>query len=164
MNKVKIKFISFKLKGELIKENSTLTFSAINKNGELVSSSDYKGVKIISVYPDINTKVCDLQTQEISKLAFKYPTIQFISISTDDVDKIKEWCAAKGISNIDIWSDLTSGEFGNKTNAYIPKIKKLARGFLIMNDDFVEKVSFKEDMTEMPDFEMLESYLNKITV
>lgn len=162
MKKVKVKFIPFKLKGELITKNNELIFKAKNIKDQIVDSSNYKGIKVISVFPEITTKVCDLQTMEISKLANKYKNVMFISISMDTVDTIEKWCEAKGVDNIEIWSDRELGEFGDKTNTLIPIVKKLTRGFIVMKDNTIIDTSFKEDISEMPDFEHLEIYLSNM--
>ena len=118
-----------------------------------------KNLKVISVFPDINTRVCDAQTQAIAKMANEHKAVNFISVTTDPVDVINEWCAAKELKNVDIWSD-SFGEFGDKTNTLIPKIKKLARGFIILNkENVIVDMSFKKELSDDPDYELLNKYL-----
>lgn len=158
MNSVKVKLIKFKLKGELnLPIGQELDFKAIDRSGKEVKLSDYKGKKVLSLFPDINTSVCDLQTQRIAMLADKRKDLIFISVSTDDVETINKWCLSRGVDNIIILSDKKYGELGDKTNLLIPKLKKLARGFIVLDEDNkIQEYSFKEQIAELPDFEMIE--------
>ena len=157
MNKITLKRIPFKLKGDVVETGNTLSFSAINRKGKEVSIDKVKGIKVISVFPDINTKVCDAQTRKIGQLTSKYKTIKFISITTDGVDVINDWCLANNVENVDIWSDLKLGEFGDATNMHIKKLKKLARGFIILDDsNKIFNISVKKELNSAPDYSPLE--------
>jgi len=63
MNKVTIKKVPFKLNGDIIGKGEVLDFKALDRNNKEVSFSDIKGKVIMSTFPDINTRVCDAQTQ-----------------------------------------------------------------------------------------------------
>ena len=159
MNKVTIKKIAFRLIGETIKKNNYLSFKAIDRNDKIISIDDFKGVKIISLFPDIETRICDNQTREIAKYASKYPKINFISITMDTVSKINKWCLASGIDNIHIWSDWKLREFSSKTNTMISKINKLTRGFIILDDkNKIIEVSLNSEIAEDPDYSVLDKY------
>ena len=160
MNKVTIKKIPFKLSGETIEKNNKLVFKAEGKDHEDFYIEDIKGMKVISLFPDINTRVCDFQTQEIAKLASQHKDITFISISTDSVEVQKEWCAAKGLENIMIVSDAKYKEFQTKTNAYITKIKKLSRGFILLDEDnIIKEVFFNKEISKDPDYSLLNEWI-----
>lgn len=160
MNKVTIKKIGFKLIGETIEKNNHLSFKAIDRNDKIVSIDDFKGIKIISLFPDIQTRVCDVQTRKIAKYAKENPKINFISITMDTVSKINKWCLASGVENIHIWSDWKLREFSSKTNAIIRKINKLARGFIILDDkNKIIEVSLNSEIAQEPDYSVLEKYL-----
>lgn len=160
MNKVKIKGKVFNLKGDIIKKGAKLNFKAINRQNQEISLLDVQGMKIISVFPDINTSVCDKQTVEIAKLAKQFSELKFISITQDDVATINKWCAGHGLENVDIWSDKKYNEFGNKTNTLIVDIDKLARGFLILNgENEIIDLAFNEEVAQMPNFDLVKKYL-----
>ncbi len=88
MKKVKIYHIPFKLKGPIIKRGAKLSFKAEDQSG-LWDIQDIKGKKVISLFPSINTKICDNQTQTIARIAQQHKDITFISISTDSIKKTK---------------------------------------------------------------------------
>ncbi|MCK5946077.1 MAG: redoxin family protein [Mycoplasmataceae bacterium] len=160
MNKITIKKIPFKLKGDIIEKGNTLSFKAINRENKEVSIDTIKGIKVISVFPDINTSVCDEQTRKIGQLASKHKDVKFISVTTDDVETVNKWCLANDIDNVDIWTDSKYGEFGNVTNMLITKIKKLARGFIILDENNkIIDVSAKVELAVAPDYTSVEKLL-----
>lgn len=162
MNKVTIKGEVHNLKGELITKGKELIFKAKDVTNMVVDSSNFVGYKIISAFPDINTRICDLQTLQISEWAGKWTNVLFISITMDDIDVINKWCAAKGVDNIEIWSDKEFRDFGNKTNSIIPSIDKLARGFIVMKENTIMDIYYKDEVSEMPDFDSIEKIIKSL--
>lgn len=159
MNKLLIKGQEYKLAGDIINKGMILDFKAVNRENQDVRLADIKGIKVISVFPDINTRVCDMQTLKIAQLSQQAKHINFISISMDAVEVINTWCVAKG-QNVDIWSDLKYKEFASKTNALIPALNKLARGFIVLNEqNEIIDIDFVKELSEMPNFELLNKYL-----
>ena len=159
MNKVTLHNEPFELSGMTIEKNTKLSFKAEDKNG-IWNIEDIKGKKVISLFPDINTGICDIQTQEIAKLAQQHKDITFISISTDSVEIQKEWCAAKGLENILIVSDDKYKEFQTKTNAYVPKINKLIRGFILLDEEnVIQEISLNNELVEDPDYTSLDKWI-----
>lgn len=163
MNNITIKNMPFKLLDNAVEIGETIHFKARDKNNQDVMISDFKGQKIISIFPDIETKVCDMQTHELSVLAMNNPNINFISITMDDVEKINQWCSANGISNLTILSDHVHKEFGTKTRLLIPAINKLSRGFILLdNDDKVIDLSLNKELAEMPDFDKVNKWISML--
>ena len=158
MNKVTIKGFPFKLNGEIISKGESLNFSALDKDGKRVFLKDFKGKVIISTFPDINTRICDEQTQKIVSLANVHKDITFLSITTDGPEIIKDWCAANDVENISIVTD-DKLEFANATNTFITKIKKLARGFIIVEDNKILEISYKKEIASDPDYDLLNKYI-----
>ncbi|NQZ29193.1 MAG: redoxin family protein [Mycoplasmatales bacterium] len=159
MKKVKIYHIPFKLKGEVIKKDEKLVFKAEDQNG-IWDIEHVKGKKIISLFPSINTKVCDIQTQTIAKMAQQYKDITFISISTDSIETQNKWCISKGFENILIVSDDKYKEFQTKTNAYIPKVNKLIRGFILLNEEnVVKEIALNNDLAKAPNYTLLNKWI-----
>jgi len=160
MNKVKIKGIPFKLNGEIIKKDSNLSFKVIDKNNDDYIFNSQKGITIISVFPAINTKICDKQTQWIAKSASLNKKIRFISITKDDVKTINEWCLAKNLKNVEIFSDLY-GDFSEKTKTLIKRINKLTRGFIVLEGNKIIDISFNKDVASEPDYNLLSKYIKE---
>ncbi len=160
MNKVSVKGVPFRLIGEAVKIGDTVDFRAKDIDNKIFDIREISGKKIISIFPDINTKVCDMQTHEISKIASENPKVNIISISTDPVDVIKEWCSAKGINNLRIVSDKEMKEFSKSTKLLMKLPHKLARGFLFLDEDNqVIDLAFNEDISKAPDFEKVQEWI-----
>ena len=160
MNKVKIKKIPFKLLGEAIEKNKSLVFKAVDQENKEVSIDQVKGLKVLSFFPDINTGVCDMQTLKIGSLAKEHPNINFVSITMDSPEEIKKWCMKNDLANLVLWSDAKYKEFQTKTNLYIPRIKKLSRGLIVLDENniIVDKF-FNIEIAEQPDWTVLDKYL-----
>src|SRR5699024_4485223 len=74
-------------------------FKVENLADELVKLSDFSGkVVLISVIPDIDTRVCALQAKEFNKIASELDGVQLITISNNSKEEQAEWCAGKDIS------------------------------------------------------------------
>lgn len=160
MDKVTIKKVPFKLNGSIIKKGQTLSFKGVNRKNKEIKIEDVKGIKIISIFPDINTRICDAQTQTIARYASQHPEVHFISITMDDVDTINEWCLAKDAGNVDVWSDKKYKDFGTKTNTIIVKLNKLARGFIILDkENKIIDLSINKEIAKDPNYELVEKYL-----
>lgn len=145
---------------EPIQVGETLDFSATNPD-----FSDFKlvkndKVKVISLFPSIDTSVCDLQTRKIAELASKFTNIEFISISLDLPPAIKKWCHANSLENLVIVSDYKEREFGKKTGLLINELKLLARGLIVLNEkNIIKYVDICSEVADMPNFDKLESLL-----
>lgn len=164
MNKIIVKGVPFNLSGEAIKTGATLDFKARDIHNKDKSISEIKGHKIISIFPDINTRVCDAQTHELSVLAMKHPKVHFVSVTNDPVNVIKEWCSANSINNLMILSDREHGDFARKTNLMIPKLNKLTRGFILLDGkNHVEDIVLNTELSEMPDFGRVNTWINRLT-
>lgn len=154
MNSTRILIKKYMFKGEVIKEGSNLSFKALTKDNKEFNINDIKGIKVISLFPDINTRICDMQTMEIERLSNQNKDITFISICMNDVKDINEWCLSKGADNSIVLSDLKYKDFGDKTNLYIPKLNKLGRGILVLdNDNKVISININKDIAKSPDYE-----------
>lgn len=160
MNKTRILLAKFKFKGQIIKVGNKLQFKAQNTNGTIFDISKVKGNKIISIFPALNTKICDKQTMTIARLSKEYPKTNIISISLDSPEVQKKWCLAHNEKNIRIVSDKKLMDFSNKTNLYIPKLKTLGRGIIILDkDNVVIKTLINKDMVKQPNFEEIKEFL-----
>ncbi|NQZ29192.1 MAG: redoxin family protein [Mycoplasmatales bacterium] len=159
MNKVTLHNEPFELSGMTIEENTKLDFKAEDANG-IWDIKDIKGKKVISLFPDINTGICDVQTQLIANLAKRRTDITFISISTDSVEIQKEWCASKGLENVLIVSDDKYKEFQKLTNLYIPKIDKLIRGFILLDEEnIIRGITLNSELAEDPDYASVDEWI-----
>ena len=69
-----------------------------NLNNQEINLADYKGKTVlISVVPDIDTRVCSLQTKRFNQEAAKLDGVQIITVSNNTVEEQANWCAAEGV-------------------------------------------------------------------
>ncbi|MCK5866771.1 MAG: redoxin family protein [Mycoplasmataceae bacterium] len=160
MNKITIKQKEYALNGETIEVGNKLEFKGIDGTGAKFQSSKLKGAKVISIFPDINTGICDAQTIKVSQLSNAFPEIQFISVTVDSPEIIKNWCAGNGVENSRIVSDGKYLDFAKKTKTLIVELKLLSRGFIILDEkNKVTHVLLNDELNETPDFAKLDEIL-----
>ena len=127
-------------------------FSLENLDGDVVSLESLKGQKVlISVFPDINTSVCDLQTRHFFNKAGDYKDVTIINISNNTKDQLGDWCATNNI-DVEMLSDADL-EFGKAYGIYVPEIDHLARSVFVVDEDGVLKYAqYLEEITDEPDY------------
>lgn len=123
-------------------------FSLKNVTGKEIKKSDMLGnVVILSVFPDINTRVCAAQTRRFHEEASTIPGVKLLSVSKNTKEEMTDWCAANGIQ-MEMLPD-EKGEFGKAFGINIPKLDKLARSVFVVNQE--GKLAYKEILAEMTD-------------
>lgn len=128
-------------------------FSIPNTDGGTTSLSDLRGKKaILSVFPDINTRVCDLQTRNFFKLASSLTDTNIVNISNNTLDQLTDWCAVADIDTL-MLSD-TSLDFAKAYGLYMPEYKMLARSIFVIDEDGTLVYSeICPEMAEEPDYQ-----------
>lgn len=136
-------------------------FELKNERGEIISNSSFIDKKtLISVVPDLNTPVCNIQTKRFNENVDEYKDIRFITISNNTVSEQKEWCAAENVHNMEVLSDKL-GLFGKVSGLYIPDAGFLARAIFILDE--TGKIIYKEvvaDLHNEPNYEKALDVLN----
>ncbi len=89
-------------------------------------------VSLISVVPDIDTRVCSLSTKRFNQEVDKYNNINFYTISTNTLEQQKNWCAAEGVAKLELLSDATA-EFGKAMGLYVEEKGIDARSIWIVD-------------------------------
>ncbi|MGY3750585.1 thiol peroxidase [Vagococcus acidifermentans] len=86
---------------------------------------------IISVVPDIDTSVCQLQTKRFNQEAATNNDVHFVTISNNTKEQQANWCAAEGV-DMTMLRD-TDLEFAKNYGLYIPEIGHLARAIFVLD-------------------------------
>ena len=135
-------------------------FKATNRFGEDTNFTSNGKVTVLSIYPSINTKICDMQTQISVKNASKYPNINFTSISLDKTEEISKWCGVNSSDNITIISDRKYKEFSDMSGLKMKLIPAFKRGLIVLDqDNVITHININENVKEQVDFEWLENIL-----
>lgn len=121
-------------------------FSLVNLKKQIIHLSDLIGQPVlISVVPDIDTRVCSIQTKHFNQTASQTPNVQLITISNNTREEQEKWCAAEGI-DMEMLHD-TDLKFGQAYGLFIPAINHLARSIFILDKD--GKIVYEEIVPEI---------------
>jgi thiol peroxidase len=128
-------------------------FSLKDQNEQVFRLEDFLGKTVlISVVPDLATRVCSLQTRTFNQAAAQLAAVKFVTISNNTALEQADWCAAEGI-DMEILHD-TEGTFGKAYGLYIPEFGHLARAVLVI--DGTGTVVYQEilaDISSEPDYQ-----------
>lgn len=110
-------------------------FALYNTEDEKISLDDLRGsVVLVSVFPDINTSVCDKQTRKFNETAANIEGLALLSVSKNTKEELADWCSANGIDMQMLHDD--AGEFGEAYGLKVPKLgNKLARSVFVIDKE-----------------------------
>lgn len=121
-----------------------------------VSGSDYAGqVRVISVVPSLETRVCDMQTRRMNEEAVKFgDNVVVLTISADLPYSQKKWCGAAGIERVVTLSDHKDMSFGKAFGTYISDLRLDQRSmFVIDADNKVRYAEYVPEFGDQPDYD-----------
>ncbi len=108
-------------------------FKLVNLDDVNVTKDDFLGnTTIISVFPDINTSVCDRQTRHFFELASEIKDVTIVNVSNNKKEDLTDWCATNGITTTMLRDN--DGTFGKDYGLWMPEFKVLARSIFVLNE------------------------------
>lgn len=130
-------------------------FTVLSSSLEPVKLSDYDGkVKIIAVYPSIDTGVCQAQNRRFNQEANNLKDVAVLSISVDLPFAQGRFCAAEGLDSIITLSDHKDLDFGYKYGYVIEELRLLARGTVIIDkDNTIKYIEYVPEIATEPDYD-----------
>lgn len=157
-NNVKISFGGnpMELSGKEIKVGDKApNFTTVGNDLKPVSFSDYKGkVRIISVFPSLDTGICALQNKRFNQEAADNKDINIISVSADLPFAQKRFCGAEGLDAAVTVSDHKDLDFGSKYGFVMEPLRLLARGIIVVDkDNIVKHVEYVQEVTTEPNYD-----------
>lgn len=157
-NKVKITFAGnpMPVSGKEIKVGDKAPdFTVVSNDLKPVKLSDYKGrVRVLSIFPSLDTGVCAAQTRKFNEEAAKTDAIDILSISVDLPFAQKRFCGAEGIDAAVTLSDHKDLDFGKKYGFVMEPLRLLARGTVVIDkDDTVKYVEYVPEVTTEPNYD-----------
>lgn len=144
------------LLGETVKVGDKAPdFTVLSAGLEPVKLSDYDGkLRILSIYPSIDTGVCQAQNRRFNAEASNLGDAVILSISCDLPFAQSRFCAAEGLDKVVTLSDHKDVDFGSKYGFLIKELRLLARGTVIVDKEgIVRYVEFVPEVTMEPDYE-----------
>ncbi|MEA0973677.1 thiol peroxidase [Lacticaseibacillus paracasei] len=136
------------------------TFTVTNAQAKPVTTQDLsKRLTLISVVPDINTRVCSISTKHFNEDMDASDHTDFYTISTNTPQEQQSWCAAEGVKKMQLLSD-QNGDFGKAMGLFVADNHTDARSVWIV--DGTGTVKYRELITEQthePDYTSALAYL-----
>ena len=132
------------------------TFNVVSQAMEDTSSDQFNGkIRIISVFPSVDTPVCSRQNKRFNKEAAALgDDVAIISISTDLPFAQKRFCDVEGIKNAFVYSDYQSLDFGMKYGFVIEQLRLLTRGVVVIDKTgVIRHIEYVLDNAEEVDYE-----------
>lgn len=112
------------------------------------------GVKILSVVPSLDTKVCQLQTNKFNEMAADLGGVQILTISVDLPFAQARFSDDNSIDKLKIVSDYKDLDFGMKYGFVLEELRLLSRGLVILDkDNTVKYVEYVKEVTDQPDYD-----------
>lgn len=132
-------------------------FSLIAQDLSVKSLSDFEGkVKILAIYPSVDTGVCAAQNRKINTLYNEMDDVVVLSISRDLPFAQKRFCAAEGLDNIFTLSDYREAAFGKDYGFLIDELRLLARGTVVIGkDNVIKMVEVVPEITTEPEYDKI---------
>ena len=154
-----------KLYGNLPQVGNTVdNYSFVDQTLKVHSLSDFKGKKVISIFPSLDTEVCLLSTKKLNEEAKSRENTSFLMISCDLPFVFKRVCSLEGLKNVTPLSLVQSKRFIKDLGLLMttgPLKGLAARAVLILNEqNKIEYVEVVKDITEEPNYADLMKALN----
>jgi thiol peroxidase len=140
-------------------------FTLLDNSLKPVRLSDSRGhMRLLSVVPSLDTKVCDIQTVTFNKKAAEMPgDVTLYTISVDLPFAQARYCAAKAVDKLQTLSDHRDVSFGLAYGLLIKEFRLLARAVLVIDkDDTIRYVQLVKEVGTEPDYESALDALRKI--
>lgn len=118
------------------------------------SLSDFKGKKVISVVPSIDTGICSTQTRKFNQELASLDDTYVITISVDLPFAQARWCGAEGLDKAIMLSDYYDHSFGKAFGLLMEEWHLLARAVLVLDqDNKVVYTEYVENVNTEPDYD-----------
>ncbi|MGV3487377.1 MAG: thiol peroxidase [Tuberibacillus sp.] len=143
------------LVGDQVKEGDKAPqFTVLANDLSEKTLNDYKGVRLISSVPSLDTGVCDAQTRRFNEEAKNIDGVTVLTISADLPFAQARWCGAAGLDNVITLSDHRELSFGKAYGVAIKELRLLSRAVFVVNsNDEVTYVEYVDEVTHHPNYE-----------
>lgn len=131
-------------------------FTLVANNFRPKKLSDYNGkVKILSIVPSLDTKVCSTQTRRFNQEASRLSEdVVILTISADLPYAQKRWCGAEGIDRVETLSDHREMKFADDYGVHVTDLRITQRAVFVLDKaNQVVHAEYKVPMGDEVDFE-----------
>lgn len=145
------------LAGPAIKVGEPLRDAQVAKGDlSLTNIAETKGkVRIISIVPSLDTKVCEQQTHYLSeKNNGLDKNVELITVSVDTPFAQGRFANEAKIKNVTFLSDYRGGDFGKAYGLLVKDPHILARTVMVVDkDNVIQYMQITPELAQMPDME-----------
>ena len=133
----------------------------------MVPVNDTKGkgkVRIISIVPSLDTKVCEQQTHYLSEKNMGLDRmVELITISIDTPFAQKRFAEEAKINNVTFLSDFRAADFGKAHGLLLKDLHLLSRALLVVDkDNKVRYLQITPELAQLPDLEEAFRFARKL--
>lgn len=148
---------SLPLSGQPLREGDSLRSVSLTKPDlSMVNLTEVLGmVRVISVVPSIDTKVCEQQTHYMSeKNQGLDQHVQLITVSLDTPFAQQRFAKDAHISNVEFLSDYREAQFGRAHGLFLEGPHVLSRAILVVDSkNVVRHLQVSPDVGQLPDMD-----------
>ncbi len=111
-------------------------------------------VKLISIVPSLDTRVCAAQTRRFNEEADALgDAVIVLTVSADLPYAQRRWCAAEGIERLETLSDHKDMNFANAYSLHVTDLRVTQRAVIVVDQhDVVRYVQYVGVMGDEPDY------------
>jgi len=120
-------------------------FKLTANNWSSKTLSDYTGkVKILSIVPSLDTRVCSAQTHRFNQEASSFSEeIVVLTISADLPYAQRRWCGAEGVDRVETLSDHKDMNFSTSYGVHVADLRICQRAaFVVDQNDVVQYAEY----------------------
>ncbi|AAZ43780.1 redoxin family protein [Mycoplasmopsis synoviae] len=124
---------------------------------------DNKGkMTVLSTFPSIDTKVCDLQVGKLAHLSEKYTDFNFVSFSLDLPPALADYKANHPTGRVEMYSDYFDKKTVSSLGMLINELQLATRAvFVLDKENKLVYSEVKDQVKDQVDFDALEEVLKK---
>lgn len=127
-------------------------FSLTDLNGDTHHVKDFLGKPtILSIIPDIDTRVCAIQTKRFNMEASQITEINFATISNNTKEEQGAWCGQEGVDMLMLHDP--ENTMDESYHLLIPEMGRYARTIFVLDKDGM--IKYREivpEVSQEPDY------------
>jgi thiol peroxidase len=122
---------------------------------DIVHTKGEGKVRIISIVPSLDTKVCEQQTHHLSeKNKGLDKMVELITVSVDTPFAQKRFAEEARIGNVTFLSDYRGADFGKAHGLFLKDPHLLARAIMVVDkDNVIRYLQITPELAQLPDME-----------
>jgi thiol peroxidase len=145
------------VQGDMLKVGDAAPDFKLKANDwKIKSLADYEGkIKIFSLVPSLDTRVCAAQTRRFNQEAAALgDDVVILTVSADLPYAQRRWCAAEGIERVETLSDHFDMNFSDAFGVHVTDMRICQRAvFVVDRNDVVQLAQYVPVMGDEVDFE-----------